>query len=97
GDGVPDGAVQAPPQPVLVDMTRDPLALYTTGFPVGWKLETLPTLLKLEVLSKKLAGLLISLLAAAQGAPFWFDLLNKLVNLRGSGRRPSANQAPPNS
>ena len=31
----------------------------------------------------KLAGLLISATAARQGAPFWFDLLRKLVSLRG--------------
>jgi hypothetical protein len=32
----------------------------------------------------KLLGLLISGLAARQGAPFWFDLLRKLVSIRGS-------------
>ena len=31
----------------------------------------------------KLAGFLISAAAARQGAPFWFDLLRKLVSLRG--------------
>jgi len=37
----------------------------------------------------KLIGWLITGLAVALGAPFWFDLLNKLVNLRGSGPRPA--------
>ena len=32
----------------------------------------------------KLLGLVISAFAARQGAPFWFDLLRKLVNLRSS-------------
>lgn len=32
----------------------------------------------------KVLGLLISGLAARQGAPFWFDLLRKLVSIRGS-------------
>jgi len=36
-----------------------------------------------------LIGWLISGLAVALGAPFWFDLLNKLVNLRGTGPRPA--------
>lgn len=36
----------------------------------------------------KFFGLLISGIAAAQGAPFWFDILNKVVNLRSSGRQP---------
>ena len=36
----------------------------------------------------KVVGWLITGLAVALGAPFWFDLLNKLVNLRGAGPRP---------
>jgi hypothetical protein len=36
----------------------------------------------------KLTGLLISILAVSMGAPFWFDVLNKLVNVRLVGRRP---------
>lgn len=32
----------------------------------------------------KLIGILFSGLAAAQGAPFWFDILKKLINFRGS-------------
>lgn len=34
----------------------------------------------------KLFGLLISTFAVSLGAPFWFDLLNRLVNLRATGR-----------
>ena len=37
----------------------------------------------------KAGGLLISALAAAQGAPFWFDILKKIVNVRLAGRNPS--------
>ncbi len=37
----------------------------------------------------KLIGLIISALAISLGAPFWFELLNKLVNLRGAGSNPS--------
>jgi len=33
-----------------------------------------------------LLGWLITILAIALGAPFWFDMLNKFVNLRGAGR-----------
>jgi len=36
----------------------------------------------------KFFGLLISVLAVSQGAPFWFDTLNKFVNLRGAGTPP---------
>ncbi len=81
------------PAPEVADLSADPLGIYRVGFPIGWKLELLASLFakgSFNLLSKKIAGLVISLLAAAQGAPFWFDLLNKLVNLRGSGRKPSA-------
>jgi hypothetical protein len=36
----------------------------------------------------KLAGLVITGIAAAQGAPFWFDLLKKVVNIRMTGANP---------
>ncbi len=36
----------------------------------------------------KFAGLLVTTIAISLGAPFWFDLLNKLVQLRGAGNEP---------
>lgn len=36
----------------------------------------------------KLVGLLITGLAAAQGAPFWFDVLKNIVNVRSVGANP---------
>jgi hypothetical protein len=36
----------------------------------------------------KIIGWLITALAVSLGAPFWFDLLNRLVDIRGSGRKP---------
>lgn len=36
----------------------------------------------------KTFGLLLTVLALSQGAPFWFDLLQKLVNLRLAGNPP---------
>ena len=36
----------------------------------------------------KLFGLMISVLAVSLGAPFWFDTLSKVVNLRGAGTPP---------
>jgi hypothetical protein len=37
----------------------------------------------------KLLGLIASGIAAAQGAPFWFDILKRVVNIRSSGTNPS--------
>jgi hypothetical protein len=36
----------------------------------------------------KVIGILLSTIAVAMGAPFWFDLLNKIVNLRLTGDPP---------
>lgn len=38
----------------------------------------------------KLGGLLLTIVASSFGAPFWFDLLNKLVNLRSAGAKPKS-------
>jgi hypothetical protein len=45
----------------------------------------------------KIFGLLISGFAASQGAPFWFNALNKLLGLRTSGPVPPPAQTPTSS
>ena len=37
----------------------------------------------------KITGLLLTALAAMLGAPFWFELINRAINLRGSGGKPN--------
>lgn len=37
----------------------------------------------------KILGWIVTALAISLGAPFWFDLLQSLVNVRGSGNKPS--------
>lgn len=44
--------------------------------------------------ARYLAGILITALAGMLGAPFWFDLLQKMVNLRGAGPKPSVPDRP---
>lgn len=41
----------------------------------------------------KLLGWLMTALAVSLGGPFWFDLLNRLVDLRGAGPRPEPTPA----
>ena len=41
----------------------------------------------------KILGFVLSAFAARQGAPFWFDMLKKLVNLRSSIQSPSQEEA----
>jgi hypothetical protein len=40
-------------------------------------------------LGLKLLGVFLTALAARQGAPFWFDILTRVVNLRGTGANPA--------
>ena len=40
-------------------------------------------------LAIKLLGIMLTALAARQGAPFWFDILKRAVNLRGTGANPA--------
>ena len=37
----------------------------------------------------KIAGLVLTVFAVSLGAPFWFDLLNKISSLRSSGSKPA--------
>jgi hypothetical protein len=48
------------------------------GVPLGWKKPP-------DNWPSKIVGLLLSTLAMTFGAPFWFDLLKKVVNIRSSG------------
>lgn len=38
----------------------------------------------------KIAGLALTALAILMGAPFWFDVLNKISNVRGTGPKPAS-------
>lgn len=42
-----------------------------------------------RLIFSKVTGLLVTILAIMMGAPFWFDLLNKISNLRGTGAKPA--------
>lgn len=50
---------------------------------------------------KKLFGFILTAFAISLGAPFWFDMLNKLINIRGSEKKETslkpANEKPTNT
>lgn len=60
----------------------------TYGVPIGWTMDRSGLPADVGQWTIKIAGLLITALAASLGAPFWFDLVNKLVNLRSAGKVP---------
>ncbi len=66
-------------QKQAVDTTAATLAMY---IPFGWNHEAKADLEKNPV--RKTGGLLITIFAVCLGAPFWFDLLGKVANLRNS-------------
>ena len=58
------------------------------GWPkVGTPLESL-TAIGAALISLQVLGWLLTALALALGAPFWFDFLNRLVNIRHGMRKP---------
>jgi len=44
---------------------------------------------------KKILGLLLTAIAVSLGAPFWFDMLNKVINIRSAGKAPEEKQKEP--
>jgi len=58
-----------------------------SGMPLGWSIDNTDWSDPQEI-AKKFCGLLLTAFAVSLGAPFWFDILNKLANLRSSGNRP---------
>jgi hypothetical protein len=75
--------------------------LKPVGIPLGWTDDTRDTRrlpwkdpegnIFLHILVK-LLGLLLTVGAVSLGAPFWFDTLNKFINLRGAGTPPGEPQ-----
>lgn len=66
-----------------------------TPLPIGWNIHFLKNLSLQKILLAiiwlpiKLLGWCISAIAISMGAPFWFDLLGKVMNVRNTGRSSS--------
>jgi hypothetical protein len=93
----PPSGVAAPQVKASGDTAPSPVTKYKDvenelqdlKIPIGWseKAWNESTWNTSNVFSK-LLGLLFTAVAVSLGAPFWFDLLNKLVNFRASGNKP---------
>jgi hypothetical protein len=63
-------------------------------FPIGWSHDALTEICKgrgwdgIWLVVMKIFGLLFTGIALSLGAPFWFDLLQKFMNIRGTGAKP---------
>ena len=91
----------ASPLPAMAQGTLNDVKLETAvkklDLPLGWDLEfgDAPTQLPNDPVSwiQKLLGLLLTIGAIQLGAPFWFDLLSKIVRVRSTGAPPPASDA----
>jgi hypothetical protein len=83
--------VSDPLKPALKPVTQVEKAFLTNL--LGW--ESAPHFKDMESKDRVKAvllmvlGLLLTVIAVSLGAPFWFDILNKFINIRGSGKAPS--------
>jgi hypothetical protein len=93
---VAEGAVKNKEQATPETVTALKSGLEEMGVPIGWSEGFAAEvtsgrpggakLMGLSAILVKVAGLLITLFAVALGAPFWFDLLSKIVALRSTGK-----------
>lgn len=79
----------------VFDQAVDELA--DAGFPVGWNKTTAGVWLTnpFSTFFESLLGWLMAGAAAVLGSQFWFDLMKKIINLRGTGVRPDPNSSTP--
>lgn len=61
-------------------------------FPIGWIKENIPDQRDAWGWLTKIFGCLATGLALSLGAPFWFDVLQKFMNVRGAGVKPSTEE-----
>ncbi|MEH2195618.1 MAG: hypothetical protein V7K98_23665 [Nostoc sp.] len=75
--------------------------LGNASIPIGWQninqqFELLDTTksnrvyIRISQVFKLICGWIVSGFAIAMGAPFWFDILNKIINVRNAGPKPVA-------
>ncbi|HTS54858.1 MAG TPA: hypothetical protein VMH26_16420 [Burkholderiales bacterium] len=88
GAGATGGEEQTPDQ-----LQRRLDQLSSSGLPLGWADDRVLSSSNPAQWLSKITGLLLTALAASLGAPFWFDLVNKLVNVRSTGAVPPRSSA----
>ena len=69
----------------------------SAGFPVGWNTTTADAWRKhpISTFFESILGWLMAGAAAALGAQFWFDLMKKIINMRGTGVKPDGDRDVP--
>ncbi|MES2454868.1 MAG: hypothetical protein V4594_04995 [Bacteroidota bacterium] len=75
----------------------DARAVLDQSLPLGWPAHKHKDTSWFVFVLNKVTGLAITIMALIMGAPFWFDVLNKISNLRGSGTKPPVEPPATNS
>lgn len=76
----------------IEEIKQTRIYLTRAGIPMGWTQKNFPPQDGEDGFWGwliKIAGILITTIALQLGAPFWFDLLNKVINLRATGKKPN--------
>ena len=103
----PPPAGNAPPAVLSMKLGELRTNIHQLRIPLGWDFaefagmssrelgaDSLPRPTSMWGWFLKVLGLLVSITAVSQGAPFWFDLLNRMTNLRaGNKPAPAAQQS----
>ncbi|MGC2743347.1 MAG: hypothetical protein WA672_09175 [Candidatus Angelobacter sp.] len=80
-----------PLKPALKPVTQEEKAFLTNL--LGWESATnfngMDSRDHIKAILLMVLGWLLTVIAVSLGAPFWFDVLNKFINIRGSGKAPS--------
>lgn len=71
------------------NLIQDELQQASSPLGLGWHPEDLKNMTPSDWVIKIL-GWIVTALAVSLGAPFWFDLLKKLVNIKAAGNEPKA-------
>ncbi len=80
-----------------LDNINDAKAALSENLPFGWEATNFKELNGFFAILSKILGLVVTILAVMLGAPFWFDLLNKVTNLRGTGGKPASSSGNDNT
>jgi hypothetical protein len=64
------------------------------GGVLGWGAESIKDLTTGQWVERVL-GWILTMIAVSLGAPFWFDMLNKVVNIRNAGKKPDPSDTQP--
>jgi hypothetical protein len=78
----------APNKPVVTPPEGNPLTQQESallGQMIGWSSETIPSG---AAWAQRILGWILTAIAVSLGAPFWFDTLNRFMNVRGVGKSP---------